>query len=124
MIPSMEAEPDRRTDAGQPPWPLSELDTSPAATRRRGLRLFHVVLLILGGGALWVATSFLVAAIVFGVVFALLARGHIAELAASVDRLGGELTETYARIEEANRGIEEAKRKAAETDSERSGQGS
>jgi hypothetical protein len=88
------------------------------------LRLFHVVLLILGGGAVWAATSFIVAAIVCGVVFALLARGRIAELASSVDRLGGELTETYARIEEANRGIEEARRNAAETDSERAGPGS
>jgi hypothetical protein len=85
------------------------------------LRLFHVVLLILGGGAVWAATSFIVAAIVCGVVFAVLARGHIAELAGSVDRLGGELTETYARIEEANREIEEARQKAAEAESERRG---
>jgi hypothetical protein len=91
------------------------------------LRLFHVVLLILGGGVVWAATSFLVAAvagIACAVGFALLARGRIPELAASIDRLGGELTETYARIEEANRGIEEAKGEPAETESERTGRSS
>jgi hypothetical protein len=123
MIQTMEGDPDQH-GSEQPPWPLSQLDTSPAATRRRGLRLFHVVLLILGGGALYAATSLIVAAIVCGVVLAVLVRGHIAELAGSVDRLGGELTETYAKIEEANREIEEARLKAAETDSERTGPGS
>jgi hypothetical protein len=112
----MKSDADSNRASGQLPWPLSQLDASPAATRRRGLRLFHVVLLILGGGMLWAATSFLVvaiAAIVCGLVLALLARGRITELAASVDRLGGELAETYSRIEEANREIEEAKRDAA-----------
>jgi hypothetical protein len=111
----MPADPDIDSDPVQPPWPLSQLDTSPAATRRRGLRLFHVVLLILGG-TLWAATSLLVvaiAALACGIGLALLARGRIPELAASIDRLGGELTETYARIEETNHGIEEAKRDAA-----------
>jgi hypothetical protein len=92
------------------PWPLSLLDTSPQATRRRGLRLTHVVIAIMAGGVLTVATSVIVGAIVCGVILAISLRGRYTEVVESVDRLGGELSDVYARIEQANREIEDARR--------------
>jgi hypothetical protein len=90
------------------------LDTSPQATRRRGLRFFHVVIAIMAGSVITLATSVIVGvivcAIVCGVILSISMRGRYTEIVESVDRLGGELTDVYARIEEANREIESARR--------------
>jgi hypothetical protein len=64
---------------------------------------------VLGGGlGVW-AGAWLIAIVVFVIVFALIARERYPSLVGSVDRLGTELTETYAKIEQANREIEAAK---------------
>ena len=87
------------------PWPLSQLDRSQAATRRRGVRLIHVVVLVMAGGTGFLtlgAWTLLVVAVGFGV-FVYRAPGRYFELVESVDRLGTQLTEVYAKIEETQR---------------------
>jgi hypothetical protein len=68
--------------------------------------------LVLGGGLGVVAGAWLITVVVFVIVFALLARGRYPDRAA-LDRLATELTQTYAKIEEANREIESARESGA-----------
>ena len=91
------------------PWPLSQFDDSPAAVRRRGVRFFHVVLAVMGGGGLWLASSVVIGAIAFALILAYAARDRYTDIVGAVDRLGGQMTELYAQIQATNRQIEDAK---------------
>ena len=100
---------DPRPSADELPWPLSALDTSPAATRRRGLRFFHVVLLLLAGGSglavvgVWILVPLVVGVVVY---VSLIQRGSYPDLVAGVDRMGTQLTALYASIQQANEAAE------------------
>lgn len=106
-------DPEAASSREELPWPFSELDNSPAASRRRGIRLFHVVVLVLAGGVAVSAGALLAAAVVCGVVIAVVARTRYPDLVAAVNRLGTETTEVYAKIEQANREIEDARQARA-----------
>jgi hypothetical protein len=105
----------RTADPGKPadraPWPLSELDASTVATSRRGIRLFGAVLLVLAGGSglavlgVWIVLPLVVGAAAY---IAVSRRGGYPDLVAGVNRLGDQLSETYAEIERANEQIEAA----------------
>ena len=60
-------------------WPLSEVDRSPAAARRRGLAFFHVVVLLMAGGiwALVPGPWVIAAGVVWLVTLSYSARRHI-----------------------------------------------
>jgi len=93
------------------PWPLSQLDTSPRATRRRGFKFFHVVLLLLAGGSGLVALGeWMIVPLIVGIAsyVALIKRGGYPDLVDRVNRLGTQLTETYAEIERANKQFHDA----------------
>jgi hypothetical protein len=88
-----------------PPWPVSMVDRSPAAVRRRGLALFHVVALVMAGG-LWALVPgpwVIAAGLVWLVTVSYSARRHVPAMVGSLTRMESELTRLYAQIEEANR---------------------
>ena len=107
----------RPADPGKPadsaPWPLSKLDTSTVATSRRGIKLFHVVLLVLAGGSglavlgVWIVLPLVVVGV--AAYIAVIKRGGYPDLVAGVNRLGDQLSETYAEIERANQQIEDTR---------------
>jgi len=82
------------------PWPLSLIDQLPAATRRRGIKFFRVVLAVMvGGTGLLVAGAWVLVVVVIGfAAFAYGSRGRYGELVGAVDRLGSDV---YAGIEQA-----------------------
>ena len=112
---------DRPTDTVTPsdslPWPLSQIDTSPLATSRRGIKFFHVVLLLLAGGSgLVVLGEWMIVPLIVGIAayVALIKRGGYSDLVDGVNRLGTQLTETYAEIERANTQIQDAREALSE----------
>ena len=106
---------DRPADPATPtnplPWPLSQFDTSPRATSRRQIKLFHVVLLLLAGGSgLVVLGEWMIVPLIIGIAayVAVIKRGGYPDLVEGVNRLGTQLTETYAEIERTNKQIQDA----------------
>jgi hypothetical protein len=86
------------------PWPLSQVDTSPSAVRRRGLAFFHAVALLMGGGiwALVPGPWVIVAGLLWLLVASYSIRRYIPTMVTSLSRMEAELTRLYARIEDAN----------------------